>query len=695
MVRWIRSPKKWVYTAVAVVVVAAVAGAGYSGWLAPKSKQPAAGQQQQRGGARQFPVETQTVKMDDVTGGQVFSGSVTPVFTTNLSAKVTGRVTEMMVKVGDRIKAGQPLAKIDTSTLEQSVVSAQADYALSEASLQKAINDQANTVASSEKTLAQQQATYEKAVQDQQNSIATLKQQLAVSQANYNKALSDQQNAIATAKQGVVVAQQNLNSALATYNTNLANAQNSLNAQQDSAQTSQVSTSNNLASLQLAVQQAVINYNNASISGKQTDIDSALQKLQTAQMNLDQAQTSTPSTITTAVNSLVSAQNALATAQNSQTVQTSQETLNQSLIALTNAQNSLASIIEQNQQSLQKDQLALSVAQTGLDTNLNVNKAQLAASEQTLKNAQSLDSVNVSKAQNQQSQVKLKNLMDQLQDGTLISPVDGIVTVINTPVGQNAGNAASILTVASVDPVQATVNVSEANIGKMKVGMEMKVDVPTLNKSFDGVISGIRPTLDATTKSYGIDIKINDTNHELLPGMFAASSMKSEGRKAIMIPADAVLSQPSGNAVFIVKDGKASKVAVKVGTLTSSKFEIVSGLKEGDELVVKGQELLSDKAAVQVVKPGQEGQQGGQGGQGNRPQGQGQGQQGAQGQGQQGQGNRPQGQGQGQQGEQGGQGNRQQGQGQGQQSGQGGEGGQRPAGASGAGNQTQRAGGGQ
>ncbi|WP_248926811.1 efflux RND transporter periplasmic adaptor subunit [Paenibacillus hamazuiensis] len=639
MIRWMRTvPKKWAFTAVAVVAAAAVAGAGYSGWLGPKAKQGAAPQQQQQqraGGARQFPVETQVVKMAEVSGGQVFSGSISPQFTTNLSAKVTGRVTDVMVKVGDRVKVGQPLAKIDTSTLEQTLASTQADLAASEASYQKAVSDQANSVATAEKNYALQQANYEKNIADQLNNIASLKQQVAISQANYNKAVNDQQNAIAAAKQAVAVQQQNLSSALATYNTNLTNALNSLNAQQDSTQTTQVGAGNNLASLQLALQQAIKAYDTAIEGGRQSDIDNALAKLQSAQLALDQAQQTTPSSVVSAMSGLINAQNALATAQNSQTVQNAQENLNQSLVALTNAQNTLAVTLEQSKLSLEKDQQSLANAEALLQINQNISKATLAQSEQALQNAKSTDSLAVSKAQLEQKQVSLSNLMEQLKDGTLLSPVDGIVTAINTPIGQNAGNGSNIMTVAAVDPILATVNVSEANIGKMKVGMEMKVNVPTLGKTYDGVISAIRPTLDATTKSYGVDIKVNDPKGELLPGMFATSSMKSEGRTAIMVPADAVLSQPSGNAVFVVQDGRAKKVSVKVGTLTSSLYEIVSGLKEGDELVVKGQELLSDKAAVQVVKPGQEGQQG------NRPQGQqgqsGQGQQGSRQQGQNGQ----------------------------------------------------------
>ncbi|MFH5182700.1 efflux RND transporter periplasmic adaptor subunit [Paenibacillus sp. TAB 01] len=634
MIRWIQNvSKKWVVAAVAIIAIVAVVGATVWNGAGLKPSQGAQQPGGQRGGAgaRQFPVETQVVKMSEVTGGQVFTGSITPIYTTNISSKISGRVTELMVKAGDRVQVGQPLARIDTTSLQQQIAQTENSVAVTEAQVQKTINDQANSVATAEKTLSVQQANLNKAVTDQQNAVAAAKQQVEISQANYNKALNDQQNAIAAAKQQVAISQQNLNNAQVAYNTNLTNAQNTLNAQQDSVQTSQVSSNNSLESLQLKLEQAIINYNNVKQSTeRQTDIDAALQKLQQAQLDLDQAQQTTPNALISANSSLLKAQADLIAAQNSQTVQIAQETLNKDTITLANAQNTLAVILDANQKSLEKDQMSYTNAQASQDLALNVSKAQLAQSEQALQSAKSTDAITVGNAQLQQAQTNLRLLNEQLQDGELLSPVEGVVTAINTPVGQNAGANANIISVAALNPTQATVNVSEANIGKIKLGMEMKVTVPTLNKTFDGTVYTIRPTMDSVTKAYGVDIKVNDPNGELLPGMFATSSLKSEGRKALMVPADAVLSQPSGNSVFVVSEGKAKKVTVKVGTLTSAQFEITSGLKEGDEIVVKGQELLSDKASVQVIQPNQQGGQ--KGGQGAQKQGAG-GQQGGQRQG--------------------------------------------------------------
>jgi RND family efflux transporter MFP subunit len=607
-------------------------------------------------------VVTQPVKLSDIGGGQVFTGSITPAFFTNLSSKVSGRIVSMDVNLGDHVKVGQALAHIDTSTLQQSVEQLKSDLAMSQAQYSKTVNDQANSEAVAQKALAVQQAAYEKTISDQKNAVA-------LAQAQLNNAISAQQNSIENAKQGVSSAQAGFSKAQADAATAVTVAQTNLNSQLDSLLTTQ---NNNIDTYQLNVQQAVAAYNNSAKSG--AGADAALAKLQSAQLQLQQAQQAQYKDTQSAQQSLTSLQNALLTAQSSQTVQVAQESLNTALLTLANTQSTAAAQIDLGR-------IQLAQTQSSQDNAKNSAQASLDQSKQSLQTSQSIDAVQVSAAQLQQTQTKLKVLSEQLQDGVLTSPIDGVVTSILTPVGQNTGQSA-IMAIATLDPTIATVNVSEASIGKIKVGTSMSVSVPTLNKSFDGSVYVVHPTMDATSKSYLVDIKLNDDKHELLPGMFAESSLKSEGKQTIVVPADAVLSQTSGNAVFIVKDGKASKVLVKIGVVTSTFFEITSGLKVGDVLVVKGQELLSDNVPVQEAQPGQDG--GGNG----ATKGSGQGGQTPSNNGQQG--------GQGRNGGQGGQSpsnNGQQG-GQGRNGGQGGQSSANPNG-NGAGTPTPKAGGGQ
>jgi RND family efflux transporter MFP subunit len=589
---------------------------------------------------RTMPVVTETVKMADVGGSQIFMGSVAPEYTTNVSSKVTGRVTDLLVKVGDKVTEGQALAKIDTSTLEQQIATSYNSLTISQAQYQKALTDQANSLSSAENALAMQKLQYAKSQNDQQNAIASAKMSVELSKTALEKAKRDQQNSVNSARQSLASAQAQLAKAINDANNSVANAQNSLNTAQDSLNSTQTSVDNSSQSLQQIYDQAKQAYSDAAdvntvnpTAANKKAMDDAFSKFKAAELTLNQSLQGTDPKVVSAQNAVNKAQADLTSALNSQTVQIQQEALNKSLQDLANAQ---AASTDTQELQLNQSQMSLSNTIATQEINANTSKQQLTQAEQALKNAQNSESLKISEAQLKQAETNYNNLLQQLQDATVVSPVEGVVTALGTPIGQNATGQSVIATIAAIDPLVVSVGVSESKINQFTVGMAMVVHIPTLDKTFDGTVKQVRPTLDATTKSYGVDITISDPKHQVLPGMFAETSLKSEGRKAIMVPADAVLNQPSGNASFVVVDGKAKKVSVTIGAVSSTTFEITKGLKEGDKLVVQGQELLSNNVAVEEVDPNAPPSQG-QGGQRQ----QGQGQQGQQGQANQGQQNRP------------------------------------------------------
>jgi RND family efflux transporter MFP subunit len=596
-----------------------------------------AGNQGRNQAQRTMPVVTETVKMTDVGGSQIFMGSVAPEYTTNVSSKVTGRVTDLFVKIGDKVTEGQALAKIDTSTLEQQIATSYNSLTISQAQYQKTLADQANSLTSAENALAMQQLQYAKSQNDQQNAIASAKLSAELSRTALDKAKRDQQNSVNSARQSLASAQAQLAKAINDANNSVANAQNSLNTAQDSLNSTQTTVDNGQQSLQQNYDQAKQAYSDAvdvnavnPTAANKKAMDDAYSKFKAAELTLNQSLQGTDSKVVSAQNAVNKAQADLTSALNSQAVQIQQEALNKSLQDLANAQ---AATTDTQELQLNQTQMSLSNTIATQEINANTSKQQLSQAEQSLKNAQTSESVKISEAQLKQAETNYNNLLQQLQDATVVSPVEGVVTALGTPVGQNAAGQSVIATIAAVDPLVVSVGVSESKINQFSVGMAMVVHIPTLDKTFEGKVKQVRPTLDTTTKSYGVDITISDPLHQVLPGMFAETSLKSEGRKSIMVPADAVLNQPSGNASFIVVDGKAKKVSVTIGAVSSTTFEITKGLKEGDKLVVVGQELLSNNVAVEEVDPNASPSQGGQR----------QGQQGQAGQGQanQGQQNRP------------------------------------------------------
>ncbi len=130
-------------------ITAAMTGCAKSSAAGSAGKQGAGGNR----APRQMAVETQIVQLSDASGGQIFfTGSIAPAFTTNLSSKISGRVTSLEVKVGDHVKAGQALARIDTAQLQQQLDQQKSAVAVTQAQYNKAVSDQANTVSNAEKS---------------------------------------------------------------------------------------------------------------------------------------------------------------------------------------------------------------------------------------------------------------------------------------------------------------------------------------------------------------------------------------------------------------------------------------------------------------------------------------------------------------------------------------------------------------
>ncbi|UOF91500.1 efflux RND transporter periplasmic adaptor subunit [Fodinisporobacter ferrooxydans] len=568
---------------------------------------------------KKLPVETQMVKMSDIGGGQVFSGQITPETLTNVASKLNGKVTNVMVHVGDHVTAGQSLATIDTSQLQQQLQQSQSTVAVDQAQVNQAQNNQQNSLANAKSSVEADQAQLAKAQLDHANSIISAQQSVDTAKIQFDKAQTDQANSIAQAQQAVAVAQAAVEQAKANHAAALASANASVGSAQSSYDNSKQGTDNNIKQLQLAADQAKTAYNDAlqqfsvgvtqgTYAQYQANIDAAYTKYLQAQLQLSQAEAQNTVTDSSLQAPLQAAQVALQNAQNSKDVDVALANYNQSVVKLTQLQGD-ASSVKLSQQQLAQANQNLQVAQNST-SGIAVAKAQLDQANQSVAAAQSGDGVAVAQAQLQAAETNVNVINEQLQDGVLKSPVDGVVTAINAPVGQMAGGTGSVVSIASTSPTIATVNVPEATIGKVKIGTDMLVNIPTLNQSMQGKVLHIHPMMDSVTKSYGVDIQVNDPKQQLLPGMFVEASLKSEGRQAIMVPADAILSEANGNAAFIIDHGKAKKVLVQIGEMTSTEYEIKSGLHVGDQVVVKGEELLSDGAPVDIVKPGANGSSG-------------------------------------------------------------------------------------
>ena len=193
---------------------------------------------------------------------------------------------------------------------------------------------------------------------------------------------------------------------------------------------------------------------------------------------------------------------------------------------------------------------------------------------------------------------------NMLENTTLVSPISGVVTARNYDVGDMAAGM-PIFVVQRINPVKIMISVSESLYTYVKKGMAVEVELDALpEQKFSAKISRITPSIDASTRTFPVELTLANDKELVKPGMYARVTMNYGTRKNIVVPDVAVVKQlGSGNRYIYVynQDGTVAYKKVELGRRFGDKYEILSGIADGDVVVTSGQVALKDGIAVEVV----------------------------------------------------------------------------------------------
>ena len=153
--------------------------------------------------------------------------------------------------------------------------------------------------------------------------------------------------------------------------------------------------------------------------------------------------------------------------------------------------------------------------------------------------------------------------------------------------------------------LKALVGISSNYFPMVGVGMKANIKselYPDMN--FNGQILKIYPTIDNATKTFITEVVIQNDNLKLRPGMFAKIQLNLGQGNAILVPNIALIKQTGTNDMylFVNKNNIAIKTPVKTGRMFDDKIEIIDGVKEGDEIVIVGQNKLENQTQISVIK---------------------------------------------------------------------------------------------
>ncbi len=246
------------------------------------------------------------------------------------------------------------------------------------------------------------------------------------------------------------------------------------------------------------------------------------------------------------------------------------------------------------------------------------------------KNANSQSDFDTAEANERQMEAMVVNARAAIDRKTIRAPFNGVLGIRRVSLGQYLNNGDPVVALQSMDPIYVNFTLPQQNLRDFAVGAEVEVRTDATGDTvFKGKVNAINSLVDSATRNFQAQATVANPDAKLRPGMFANVEVILGGDKPVLpVPGSSIAYAPYGNSVYVIEHNvkipkdpndpfskdKTLPLAVrqqfvKLGQTRGDLVAIISGLKEGEEIVTSGVFKLQNKAAVQInnnVKPGAE-----------------------------------------------------------------------------------------
>ena len=562
-------------------------------------------------------LRTQPVTRGSVVQTVAISGSVNASAQTKLAFKTNGKIAAVYVSVGQQVTAGQALAKIDTTDLENALAQAQGNLRSAQLSYDRAVTSAGDA-----------QRTLEQTQQSTQNDIASAQQALARLKANYATAKGNAlafSGTIYTDLGGYQSALDGLKTDLDTVLNDLDNAQRSgdvgvgIQADFRSALSSlngayaPLGSAQSLATTVLrpaiddlqrafdAIGAGVAEFDAALAAGQDTgrasgDFQQASLTYTLASSRLQGALDSVNSPLSAIATAVSSAQSSLNTA-NSRTIKaldrsrTDLATLQSDITAEQQRASAIKTKITQATSALGTMSDAIGGSIVSATQNLDSAVQRAAQSVQSAQTSLAQQPFNLASAQTtvENATTAAQTAQTNLDNATLTAPGSGVVASIASVVGENA--ASPFLVLANTSALTLHGTVGEADVAKLRLGQVASVTVDAVGSGskMTGKVSSLDPvgTIQQGVPVYGVDVTIDLPNAQVRPGMSGTASVILASKQGVLTVPNLAIRTASGRRyVQVLKGGEAVDAEVTFGVANDTATEVVSGLDDGDLVVL-------------------------------------------------------------------------------------------------------------
>ncbi len=514
------------------------------------------------------------------------------------SGSASGKLIDLNVTFGDSVKAGQQLAKLDPVPFQVKVDTAQSTLANAKADLQEL------TDGSTPEEIAAAKAAYQAAVAKYDTTVAgstavdLATQQASVDQAQANLDLAqlklDQLKNNQYTQADWIKAQSDVDTATSSLKT---------------AQAKLEDVKKGSTQAEIGAQQAAVNQAKQTVSDVEEDYQKAKDdKLSETKYSSVSAAAQAYDTAKANYDLEVQKLNDMMAGPLATDLQSAQTSVDQAQATLKNAQAKL-DLMKQGpqpvdlasaQNAVDQAKATFATAQAKLDqmkagpTDADLKTAQSALASAKLDYSNKMAPPKTSallKAQGavKQAEVSLEQAQNDLQNATLVAPFDGMVSAVAGNVGEMVGSG-TVVTLVDPKSIRIDGTVDETDVTKLKVGQPVVVTFDALpDKRLQGKVIAVAPAGTTTqgVVSYQVSVGVDPQGLTLPAGMSAALGIETDRKdNVLLVPNRAIRTLGKNKTVEVMAGEKTETKTVQTGASNDQSTEIVSGLEEGETVVV-------------------------------------------------------------------------------------------------------------
>lgn len=208
----------------------------------------------------------------------------------------------------------------------------------------------------------------------------------------------------------------------------------------------------------------------------------------------------------------------------------------------------------------------------------------------------------IARANLDQTRAALRMAERHLRDTVIRSPIAGRVAQRLVEIGEMVAPGTPVATIVDITKVKVLIGVSEEDIVRVHKGQRVWVTVDAYpDRVFEGAAATVGITADPGTRSFTMEIEIDNQDEALKPGMVARTEIVFQHYKEVIVVSQGAIVKRGEEKVVFVSDGdRARRRTVHLGPQEDQRVIVTSGLRVGDRLILLGQNELEDGTRIRV-----------------------------------------------------------------------------------------------